>query len=234
MITSQNKCLRNKALIICSLVLTSLVFFSLFVQPTNGEFISSSSDMEIFVLNDLENGKTYQIMVGSDFTPDDNDIGFAVYDDRRCRDKDLLLTQDNPGLGDEQQSFNPTEDGDYYLGVWMNGGDYGFVDINVWEDGTSNYVTITDLPFSIWFDLIWLWIFLGVSTGLIVLSTVFVVVIGRIIYKNRKKLVVEAKAKGFGLPRYGIRKDKCPFCDVKLPPEYQPQCPYCGAPITEG
>ncbi|MFW9924586.1 MAG: hypothetical protein ACFFDW_14995 [Candidatus Thorarchaeota archaeon] len=58
------------------------------------------------------------------------------------------------------------------------------------------------------------------------------IVIVRIAKVNKAK-ISDALAKGIALPRAGRKKDKCPFCNVKLPQEYQSQCPYCGAPITE-
>ncbi|MHA1211421.1 MAG: hypothetical protein ACTSSH_03075 [Candidatus Heimdallarchaeota archaeon] len=232
MISSRNKPMKKNALLLGMLVFTSLFFVSFIIQPSSGldDFISSSSDMEKYVVKDLESGITYRFRVESEYFVDDYDIGFAIYDSDRFRESDRLVLQDVAGDGDEEQIFTPTEAGDYYLAVWMNDGDYGFVIISVWEDGTSNYMIIEELGYI--FSLRWLWITLGVILGVCFALICPLTIIAMRQIKRHQIKVAAARKQGTSLPRYGRKKNKCPFCKVNLPPEYQPKCPYCGAPIS--
>ncbi|MHA1826737.1 MAG: hypothetical protein ACTSUA_08760 [Candidatus Heimdallarchaeota archaeon] len=119
------------------------------------------------------------------------------------------------------------------MGVWMNNGDYSFVTITVQVNGTGDYLTVEELPPSILSSLKYLWIILGVTASVLIIGGLCVGLLVRKSVKHHQLRVVEARKKGTGLPRYGWKKNKCPFCGVKLPMEYQPQYPYCGAPITE-
>ena len=58
--------------------------------------------------------------------------------------------------------------------------------------------------------------------------------------KAGKKILEEARQIDFSqienpLPVV-VKKGKriCPYCQIKIPPEDEVKCPYCGAPITEG
>ncbi|MHA1531528.1 MAG: hypothetical protein ACTSR6_05975, partial [Candidatus Heimdallarchaeota archaeon] len=216
------------------LMITSLLFLTDSSQPIQGsEFISSSSDMETFVVKDLVNGNTYEFSVTEDAMFDDYDIGFAIYTHENFRDKNKVLTQDDPGDGFEAANYTATADGDVYLGVWLNDNEYGFVDITVTEQGTSNAMTIEDHFPSIWVSLRWVWIMLGCIIGF---ALIFIILIIAFVVRATKKhawKVKDALVKGIALPRHGRKKNKCPFCNVKLPPESMVTCPYCGAPITE-
>ena len=233
-ISLKNKSFKRSALVFGLLLITSLLFLTNSSQPIQGSvFISSSSDMETFVVKDLENGKIYEFSVTYDSIFTDYDIGFAIYTHENFRDKNKVLTQDDPGDDFEAANYTATVDGDVYLGVWMNDNDYGFVDITVTEQGTSNELTIEDHYPSIWFSLRWLWIMLG---AIVFFTIVFVVLIATVFIKAAQKhagKVKDALAKGISLPRHGRKKNKCPFCNVKLPPESMVTCPYCNAPITD-
>ena len=94
-------------------------------------------------------------------------------------------------------------------------------------------MTIEDHFPSIWISLQWLWIMLG---AIVFFTIVFVVIIATVFIKAAQKhagKVKDALAKGISLPRHGRKKNKCPFCNVKLPPESMVTCPYCNAPITD-
>ncbi len=215
---------------ICSLIfINSVSDFGLAIT----DFVGSSSDGETYVIRDLFSNTSYWVSVGSSYFPNEDDIGFKIYSTDKFKEADVLFTADNPGPGDEELLIAPSYDGDYYLKVWMNGGDFGFVEILVWENGTSNYAVVEEFTPSILSSMRWLWIFLGVCGGIMILTIGFAIFIGRKAIRQHQTRVAEAIEKGYGLPRYGRKKDKCPFCNVKLPPEYQPKCPYCGAPITE-
>ena len=233
-ISLKNKSFKRRALVFGLLMITSLLFLTDSSQPIQGsEFISSSSDMETFVVKDLENGKTYEFLITEDAMFEDYDIGFAIYTHENFRDKNKVLTQDDPGDGFEAANYTATADGDVYLGVWLNDNEYGFVDITVTEQGTSNTMTIEDHFPSIWVSLRWVWIMLGCIIGF---ALIFIILIIAFVVRATKKhawKVKDALAKGIALPRHGRKKNKCPFCNVKLPPESMVTCPYCGAPITE-
>ncbi|HUT79791.1 MAG TPA: hypothetical protein VMZ29_01205 [Candidatus Bathyarchaeia archaeon] len=225
--------IKKQTLFLSLLVFTTLFITCLSIQPSSAlsDFISSLSDMEKYTVKELVGGITYRFRVESDFFTNDNDIGFAIYDNNRFREQDKLLTQDTPGDLDEEQIFTPSADGDYFLAVWMNEGDSGFVIITVWEDGTSNYMTVEELSYI--FSLRWLWITLGALGGFMILSISLIIILTSRGIKKHQARVAEAREKGYALPRYGRKRDKCPFCNVKLPEEYLSQCPYCAAPITE-
>ena len=233
-ISLKNKSFKRSALVFGLLMITSLLFLINSSQPIQGsEFISSSSDMETFVVKDLVNGNTYEFSVTEDAIFDDYDIGFAIYTHENFRDKNKVLTQDDPGDGFEAANYTAIADGDVYLGVWLNDNEYGFVDITVTEQGTSNEMTIEDYYQSIWSSMRWVWIMLGSIVGF---AIIFGIIIFTVIIKAASKHAVKVKdalAKGIALPRHGRKKNKCPFCSVKLPPESMVTCPYCGAPITE-
>jgi hypothetical protein len=120
--------------------------------------------------------------------------------------------------------------------VWINDvhglDDSGSLDLDVFEQGTGFEMDITH-DFSLWRSLRWVWIMLGVVGGasILIMIVVFMVIIRAA--KHQKIKVVDALEKGYALPRRGRKKDKCPFCGVKLPPESLVTCPYCAAPITD-
>ncbi|TET29712.1 MAG: hypothetical protein E3J70_06065 [Candidatus Heimdallarchaeota archaeon] len=234
MISLKNKSFKRSTLVLGLLMVTSILFLINSFQPIEGsEFISSSSDMETFVVKDLENGKTYEFLVSYDSIISDYDIGFAIYNNDNFKDKNKVLTQDDPGDGFEAANYTAISDGDVYLGVWMNENDIGFVDITVTEQGTSNEMTIEDYYESIWSSLRWVWIMLGSIVGFaIIFGIIIFIVFIRAASKHAVK-VKDALVKGIALPRHGRKKNKCPFCNVKLPPESMVTCPYCGAPITD-
>jgi len=228
---------RKKLIPFLSVLTLALFLVSNFgVQPAKAleDYISSySNEMNKYVVRGLFSNSSYIFKVGSYYFPNEDDIGFAIFDNSRFREQDKVVTVDTPGKQDESTIFSPSFDGDYYLGIWMNNGDYGFVTISVQVNGTGDYLTVKELPPSILSSLKYLWISLGVIAGILLIGGLSFGLVVRKSVKQHQQRVAEAREKGIGLPRYGRKKDKCPFCGVKLPLEYQSQCPYCGAPITE-
>jgi hypothetical protein len=236
LVISFKKNVYKKSALIFGLFIALTILFAInYSQPVfvNAEFISSSSDMETFVVSELENGKTYEFKVVSDSMFDDYDIGFAIYTHSSFKDKYIVLTQDDPGEGDEVANYTATSDDDIYLGVWMNDGDYGFVEITITETVSLDDISYEDFYQSIWYSLQWLWIMLGVITGVTIFFVVIIVVVFVRAAQKHAGKVKDALAKGIALPRHGRKKNKCPFCGVKLPPESLVTCPYCNAPITD-
>jgi len=230
----KNKFFRRSALVLGLLMITSFLFLINSTQPIEGsEFIPSSSDMETFVVKDLENDKIYVFPVTYELIIGDYDIGFAIYNNENFRDENKVLTQDDPGDGFEVTNYTATADGDVYLGIWMNDNDSGFVDITVTKHGTSTEMTIEDYYQSIWYSLRWLWIMTGVMVGFTIILGILAGTFAMRATKKHQARVAAAIERGEALPRYGRKKDKCPFCNVKLPPESIVTCPYCGAPITD-
>ena len=234
MISFRNKIPSKSALVLGLLMVSSLLFLINSSQPIEGsEFISSSSDMETFVVKDLENSKTYVFTVTYDTFYQEFDVGFAIYTNENFRDKNKVLTQDDPGDDFETANYTATSDGDVYLGVWINGNDYGFVDLTIIEQGTLNEISFEDHYPSIWVSLRWVWIMLGSIVGFAIIFAIIVFTFFIRAAKKHAGKVKDALTKGIALPRHGRKKNKCPFCNVKLPPESMVTCPYCGAPITE-
>ena len=204
-------------------------------QPVLGdtEFISSSRDMETFVVSELENGKTYEFKVTYDTMFNDYDTGFAIYTNGNFKDKNKVLTQDDTGDGFEVANYTATSDDDIYFGVWMNDNEYGFVTVTITETVSLDDISYEDHIGGIFSSLRWLWIMLGVVTGVTIFFVVFIVVVFVRAAQKHAGKVKDALVKGISLPRHGRKKNKCPFCNVKLPPESMVTCPYCGAPITD-
>ncbi len=86
---------------------------------------------------------------------------------------------------------------------------------------------------SVLYTLSWLWITLGVIVLAAIFVSVLFIIIGFLFIRKRNAIVAKALETGQALPRAGRKKNKCPFCKVKLPLESLVTCPYCGAPITE-
>lgn len=234
LISYKNKIFSKSALVLGLFIAITIFFTINYSQPVLGsEFISSVTDMKQFVVKDLENGKTYVFSISYDTFFDDFDTGFAIFSHENFRDKNKVLTQDDTGTGFETANYTATEDGDVYLGVWINGNDYGFVDLSITEYGTSTEISYEDYFPSIWYSLRWLWIMLGVITGVTIFFVVIIVVVFVRAAQKHAGKVKDALAKGISLPRHGRKKNKCPFCNVKLPPESMVTCPYCNAPITD-
>ena len=234
-ISFKNKIFGKGALVLGLFIAITILFAINYSQPVLGdsEFISSSSDMETFVVSDLENGKTYAFKVTYDTMFNDYDTGFAIYTKGNFKDKYKVLTQDDPGDGFEVANYTATSDDDIYFGVWMNDNEYGFVEITITETVSLDDISYEDYYLSILFSLQWLWIMLGVITGLTIFFVVIIVVVFVRAAQKHAGKVKEALTTGIALPRHGRKKDKCPFCNVKLPPESMVTCPYCNAPITE-
>ena len=174
-ISFRNKIPSKSALVLGLLMVSSLLFLINSSQPIEGsEFISSSSDMETFVVKDLENSKTYVFTVTYDTFYQEFDVGFAIYTNENFRDKNKVLTQDDTGDDFETANYTATSDGDVYLGVWINGNDYGFVDLTIIEQGTLNEISFEDHNPSIWVSLRWVWIMLGSIVGFAIIFAIIV------------------------------------------------------------
>ncbi|NPD90711.1 MAG: hypothetical protein HGN29_18525, partial [Asgard group archaeon] len=117
--------------------------------------------------------------------------------------------------------------------VWMNDNDYGFVEITITEQETSNDISYEEFIESIWSSLRWVWIMLGSIVGFAIIFGIIIFTVFINAARTHAGKVKDALTKGIALPRHGRKKNKCPFCNVKLPPESMVTCPYCGAPITD-
>lgn len=234
-ITFRNKIFSKSALVLGLFVTITILFTINYSQPVLGdsEFIASFSDMETFVVKDLENGKKYEFSVTYNTASYNYDTGFAIYTNDNFKDKNKVLTQDDPGDGFEIANYTATFDDDVYLNVWMNDNDYGSVDLSITEAETSIDISYEDFYPSVWATLRWVWIMLGCIVGFAIIFGVLVFTFFIRAAKKHAWKVKDALASGIALPRHGRKKDKCPFCNVKLPPESMVTCPYCGAPITE-
>jgi len=233
-ISLKNKFTKRSALVFGLFIVTSFLFMinSSHTVLGGSEFISSVNDMETFVVEDLENGKIYEFSITYDSGYHDFDIGFAIYTNGNFKDKNLVLTQDDPGFGFEVANYTASNDGDFYLGVWINDDEYGFVTITVTEQGTAIDKTVENYYPSLFSSLRWIWIMLGVMVGVVIIAGVLIGILVMRAAKKHRARVAAARERGEALPRYGRKKNKCPFCNVKLPPKSMVTCPYCGAPIT--
>lgn len=234
-ISFRNKIFNKSALVLGLFIAITILFAINNSQPVLGdsEFISSVHDMEKFVVKDLENSKTYEFLVTYESAYFDYDTGFAIYTDDNFKDKNKVLTQDDAGYGFEVANYTATIDGDVYLGVWMNDNDYGFVEITITEQETSNDISYEEFIESIWSSLRWVWIMLGSIVGFTIIFGIIIFTVFINAARTHAGKVKDALTKGIALPRHGRKKNKCPFCNVKLPPESMVTCPYCGAPITD-
>ncbi len=234
-ISLKNKASRRSTLILGVLLFTTalLIINISQITPIKAEFIYSGYEYEKFTIEELENGETYEITITYDDSFYDYDIGFAIYTHESFKDKYKVLTQDDLGFDFEVANYTATDDGDVYLAVWINDDVSGFVDISVTNTDTLESMTVSTYFESIWYSLRWLWIFLGIFFGIVIIMIIlFITLVAKATKKHAAK-VKDALARGISLPRYGRKKDKCPFCNVKLPPDSIVQCPYCGAPITD-
>lgn len=195
-----------------------------------------SDEFDYLIVEDLINGNKYDITLTYSTLLYDFDAGFSLYDKGNYRESSLILTSDENGTSFESAIFNASRDGDFYIKVWINDvhglDDSGSLDLTVTEQGTGFDMDIKS-DYRIFSSLRWVWIIAGVGGGFtIVLFVVIFTVIGRAAKQHQIK-VVDALEKGYALPRTGRKKDKCPFCGVKLPPESLVTCPYCAAPIID-
>ncbi|NHK30071.1 MAG: hypothetical protein FK730_01880 [Asgard group archaeon] len=195
-----------------------------------------SDEFDYLIVEDLLAGNKYDITLTYSTLIYDFDAGFSVYDKGNYRESNLILTSDESGTGFESAVLNATRDGEFYIKVWINDvhglDDSGSLDLDVIEQGTGFDMDIRS-DYRIFSSLRWVWIILGVGGGFsIVVFVVIFTVIGRAAKQHQLK-VADAREKGYALPRKGRKKDKCPFCAVKLPPESLVTCPYCNAPITD-
>jgi len=210
-----NKQRKYTRFVLCILIITSVAMFnysSLQTKAIDDFIYSSAIEMKKYVVKGLLHNSSYWFKVGSITFPNEKDVGFAIFDSNKFQTQDKLMTVDNAGNQDEETLFAPTRDGDFYLGVWINDEETGFVTITVRENDTSNFLTIEEYRPSMFSLLRPLWISLGILGSLLIILVVVGSFLIRKSFKNHQRKVAEAKAKGFALPRSGRKKNKCPFC----------------------
>ncbi|MHA1211355.1 MAG: hypothetical protein ACTSSH_02735 [Candidatus Heimdallarchaeota archaeon] len=224
----------KKQSFILGLFLLTTMFISFNLATMSDSYLKSVYDDELgtFKVEDLEAGVTYIFRVepySSYFT---YDIGFSVHEDHKYDNDTALLYQDTPGTGPEEAQYTATTNGTYYIGVWVTD-DGGLLEITVEEQGTGFDKPVTNYSPSIFYSLRWLWIMLGVIGVFTVISISVIVFVGVRAVRKHQARVALARKSGAALPRAGRRKNKCPFCNVKIPSESLVTCPYCNAPITD-
>ncbi|NHJ40923.1 MAG: hypothetical protein FK731_12910 [Asgard group archaeon] len=214
---------------------TIITLFSI----TNGNgypVILYSDEFDYLIIEDLISGNKYDITLTYQTLIYDFDAGFSVYDRDNYKESNLILTADENGTGFESAVLNATRDGEYYVKVWINDihglDDSGSLDLTVIEQGTGFEMDIRS-DYRIFSSLRWVWIMVGVLGGISILVIIFVYSFLFKAAKQHRLKVADAIEKGHALPRTGRKKDKCPFCGVKLPPESIVTCPYCNAPIID-
>jgi len=196
--------------------------------------IIHENETKYFLVEDLNASNNYDFNVTYElgFIWDDEvDLGFSLHLNNHF--KNPLVTVDSLGTDFESTTYSPASSGDLYLKVWCNSDDDADIEITVTEHGTLEDMDIEFSSLSFVSQFLWLIIMLGVGGVLTILSIVLIFVVGAKAVKKQKERVMAARASGESLPRAGRKKDKCPFCGVKLPPESLVTCPYCAAPITE-
>ena len=112
------------------------------------------------------------------------DLGFSIHLDEKVKEKNALVTVDNPGTSDETTLYTPTTSSDYYVRVFSNY-DWGFFTITVREQ-ISGIEKIVE-PYSVPVDWTWLWISAVVIGGIIVLVLIagfFMAIVAKIDWTN--------------------------------------------------
>lgn len=189
-------------------------------------------DIKYAVVKDLVNDNTYDFNLTYSFVfTGTMDIGFSLHENRNF--KNPIFTVDTVGTEFESTTWNATRDGDFYIKYWMTSGDFGSVEITVTEHGSLTDMDVDFSSLSFIAQFTWLIIMLSVIGVLTIFSIVLIIVVGAKAIQKQKERVMAARALGEALPRTGRKKDKCPFCGVKLPTESLVTCPYCNAPISE-
>jgi hypothetical protein len=227
---------QKRNLVLFSIVAVLVLFTSGFytTSKVNGSYSTymHEGDTKYLEVEDLVSGNTYDFDVTYSFVlTGEMDVGFSVHLNRHF--KNPVVSVDTVGTGFEYANYTAPYSGNFYIKVWMTEGDTGSVEITVTEQGTLNDMDINYSSLSFVSQFLWLIIMLGVVGVITIFSIIFVIVITAKAINKQKERVMAARASGEALPRAGRKKDKCPFCGVKLPPESLVTCPYCGAPITE-
>jgi len=224
---------RNKLLFSITFFLVIFIIGINFATQTNGSYswILLEDDYEHFVVEDLVSGNTYDFSVTYNPIFDEMDVGFSIFLNRNF--KNAEVTSDDLGTGFEYANYTAPSDGDFYIGVWMNSGDTGQITITVTEQGTLEDMDVKHSSPTFASEYTWVIIMVSVAGGFSILFIFLIIFVGVRAFNKQKARVIAARASGESLPRSGRKKDKCPFCGVKLPPESLVTCPYCAAPITE-
>ena len=126
-------------------------------------FVDTIDDSYFKVL-DLESGVAYNFTVDVDEYYQ-MDLGFSIHLNERPKERNAILTVDNPGISNETVIFTPEEAGEYYIRTYSNY-DWGFFEITVYEDGTSIEKIVE--PYFVPMDWRWLWISVVVLGGIVI------------------------------------------------------------------
>jgi len=205
------------------------------LKPVEGLYSTyvRQDELKTAVVRDLKKDTTYVFNTTFNTVYYDFDLALFIYDKKDFTNRSLLASQDNPGVGFESIVYTTERSGDHYIGVRLNNDENGIAIISVNEQGSTDEEDVEYQSIGILYSLSWLWILTGVFAVFLILAIISGVLIFAFVVKKQREIVAKARKTGEALPRTGIRKDKCPFCNVKLPPDSLVQCPYCGAPITE-
>jgi len=209
--------------------------FIAILTPVRGDYdvYASEGELDALVVRDLEVDVTYVFSATYNPVYYSFDLTLSIFERRDYTNRSLLVAQDTPGIGPESIVFVAPSDGDFYIGVYVNNDESGLVTVTVIEQGTSIEKDVEYQGISVLYSLWWLWIVMG---GSIILGTIPIIVwvafVG-VVIKKQKAIAIKARETGEALAKIGRKKDKCPFCRVKIPPESKVTCPYCGAPITD-
>lgn len=232
----KNKIKQKRKLLLVNFVLfITLTSFITILTPVKGSYETyiRQDELKTAVVRDLKKDTTYVFDASFNTGYYDFDLALFIYDKNDFTNRSLLASQDNPGIGFESIVYTTARSGDHYIGVCLNNDDNGIAIISVFEQGTSVEEDVEYQSIGILYSLVWLWIMLGAFGIVLIVLIVGGVLIFTLIVKKQRDIVAKARETGEALPRAGVRKNKCPFCNVKLPPDNLVQCPYCGAPITE-
>ncbi|MHA1442824.1 MAG: hypothetical protein ACTSPK_13335 [Candidatus Heimdallarchaeota archaeon] len=203
------------------------------VEGSYSTIIHENETMHFYV-EDLNASYNYDFNVTYElgFIWDDEvDLGFSLHLNNHF--KDPLVTVDSLGMDDESTTYSPASSGDLYIKVWCNSDDDADIEITVTEHGTLEDMDINFTTPSFVSQYTWVIVLAAVGGGLSLLVIPLPIIVGALAMKKQKEIVAKARESGEALPRTGRKKDKCPFCGVKLPQENFVTCPYCAAPITE-
>ncbi len=225
---------KKSLLVIFFLVLLTSSFIAI-LSPVRGEYdiYAEEGELDALVVRDLEVDVTYVFSVTYNPAYYDFDFTLSIYKRADFTNRSLLVAQDTPGVGPESIIFTAPNDGDFFIGVYVNSGESGLATVTVIEQGTSIEKDIEFQGISILYSLWWLWAVMGGSVLLGIIAIIVWIGFVFVVIRKQKAVAIKARETGEALPRIGRKKNMCPFCRVKLPPESLVTCPYCGAPITE-
>lgn len=148
-------------------MIASLTIICLSVAIVPNQSYSSYVDTfedSYFKVLDLESEVTYNFTISLSYS-DQMDFGFSIHLDERPREKNALVTVDNPGQNGETTLFIPETSADYYIRAFSNY-EWGFIEVTVKEQ-TSGEEKIVE-PYYVPFNWQWVWIPAVVIIGLVI------------------------------------------------------------------